>query len=458
MIARSLAYMSAACLLMAAILPATAHADGAMDAWASFVLAPKVWKGQIVAAPTPVRRPQGGVYLDSMQWPLRVHAPAGTSLRRLTAALTALEVAAETLAQRGWPVPFVDGGAGGSLAFDLYLDPATDLAAHAEIDSSIAFTDFDSAQTYAVVDARLGPTELSACVMSAFAQAALHGQDPSEAPSVLRASGDLAAWLYLGEYGCEDAMRHAQREPERGFMSGVQDSGAAGALFLAMLAERHDAGSGQFVRALWELLRQRSRELVPPGALRASPDFWEALAAALTQSGESLSDDLEEFAAARLFSGEPSARAHASYRVFAALPDGARVPLRGDFAYADLPKRVRSDPDGLRPLGSVYARIRTPAASDEDQLHVWLRAELGPRWSVIAIRRDAQGGEVGRVKAPLRRVPESYLPVQLTADTAEVVIVVTYLPPKTPDADVPPLAPRGFELIVDRVTRGAIPN
>ena len=54
------------------------------------------------------------------------------------------------------------------------------------------------------------------------------------------------------------------------------------------------------------------------------------------------------------------------------------------------------------------------------------------------------------MKAPLRRAPESYLPVQLTRDTAEVVIAVTCLPVKTPDADLLPPPPRSFELVVDR--------
>lgn len=450
MIIRWFAYMSAACLQLAA-LAGVASAQSAMDAWANFVLAPKVWKGQIVAMPTPAPRPRGGDYVESQALPLRVHAPSGTPPARLSAALRALEDAAEILAQHGWPMPFADGGAGGSLAFDLYLDETSEQPARAALDTSIAWSDFDSAQTYAVVDARLSVSELPACVMSALLQAALHGQDPAEAPSVLRATGDLAAWLYLGEYGCEDSLRSAQREPERGFLGHDPSSGAAGALFLAMLSERHDAGSGRFLRALWELLRQRSRDLVKPDELRASPDLWEALAAALEHSGESWNDDLEELAAARVFAGEPRGRAHASYRVLAALPDGARVPLRGDFAYAELPKRVQSPAEGLLPLGSVYARVRTPGVTDDDMLHVWLRAELGPRWSLMAIRRAADGGEVGRVKAPLRRTPESYLPVQLTADTAEVVLVVTYLPHKTPDADAPPPLPHGFELTVARV-------
>ncbi len=457
---RSIAHMSVAGLLLAAVglafaAPGAGQATqpaqpGLMDAWANFILAPKVWKGQVVPEPDAGERASGGTWLDSDELPLRVHAPVGTSRLQLTAARGALEQAYRTLAASGWPLPFADGGRGGSLAFDLYLDPAARAPAYAASEQPIAWLDFDSAGTYAVVDAGLPRRDLPACVMSALVQAALHGRDPAEAESMLRATGDFAAWLFLGEYGCAGSMLAAQHAPELGFLQRDPDSGARGAAFLAMLSERHDGGTGRFIEAAWQLTRQRSRGLVKPGILRSSPDLWEALAASLHAAGEDWSDDVEELVAARLFAGDARARAAASYRVFAALPNGAQLPMQADWTYAQLPKRFRSADDGIPPLGSVYLRVRTPNVTEGQELRVWLRGELGPRWSLIAIRLGASGTEVGRVKSPLRTMPDSYVPLLLTSDTAEVVLAVTYITVKTPDADAPPALPHAFELVVDR--------
>ncbi|HEX2677912.1 MAG TPA: hypothetical protein VHM19_14765, partial [Polyangiales bacterium] len=400
--------------------------------------------------PDQAPRPQGFAFVESRRLPLRVHAPVGTPALQLMAALSALEDAYDELAARGWPLPFPDGGYGGSLAFDLYLRSDARHAAYAETDVPVSWVDFDSAQTYAVVDAQLSRRDLPACVLSALVQAALHGRDPAEAESVLRATGDLAAWLFRGEPGCADSMLDAQRAPERGLITQDPETGALGSLFLAMLAERHDHGTGHFMEALWELTQQRSTSLVKPDQLRSSPDLWEALATALQAAGESWEDDVEELAAARWFTGSARARAAASYEVMRAMPDGVSPPVLATWDYAQLPKRSIAAGDGLSELGSAYAVVHTPHAADGGGLKVWLRGELGPRWSLIAIRVGEDGHEVGRVKAPLRRVPESFLPVLLTSDTAEVVLAVSYLPAKTPDADTPPLIPRNFELVVDK--------
>jgi hypothetical protein len=204
------------------------------------------------------------------------------------------------------------------------------------------------------------------------------------------------------------------------------------------------------MRALWELTRQRSKDLVPEGALRSSPDLWEVLAGALGAVNQTLPDALEDFAVARFFAGEPSRRRASAYRVLRALPDGAAVSLAATLAFGDLPRHVRLDDEGLAPLGSAYVRVVTTGASAGTELRVWLRGEIDPQWSLVAVRLAADGGELGRVTAAQRRVPQSYLPVLLTADTAQVVLVVTYLLPHTPDADRVPLPHRGFELILDR--------
>ncbi len=437
--------------LSAALACARVRADGAIDAWARWALAPKVWRGQVVPEPDPVRRPSGPeIRLDSWRWPLHVHAPRDLPLRPVRAALRALEAAYDGLRARGWPLPYPDGGYGGTLGFDLYLEHHPRAAAFAEVDAPIAISDFDAAQTYAVVDASLPPASLPACVVSAFAQAALRGQDPAEASSWLRATGDFAAWLLLDEPGCEQSMVQAQRAPDAGMLDHDPRSAGAGALALALLSERHDGGSGRFVQALWELTRQRSRGLVDPGVLRSSPDLWEVLAQVLKDSShEQWQDTLEELAAARFFSGpRPRAQA-AAYRTLGGLPSDAEIPLLADLTPAQLPAHLRSASEGLPLLGSAYVRLTTSGLAATNGVQVWLRGELGPRWSVVAIRLDQAGRELGRVKAAERRLPHSYIPVALTPDTAAIVLVVTQLSEKVPDADRALSPAHGFELIID---------
>ncbi len=453
------AHMSTSVLLAlgfcASCLGASARAEqGPMEAWANWVLAPKVWKGQTVSMPDPTPRPTGpALRLDSWRLPLHVHAPLGTSYRRLQLALAALEQASDAWTATGFPLPFADGGYGGTAGFDLYLEANARAAASAEVDVAQVVSDFDAAQTYAVVDAAVATNALPACVQSAFAQAALRGQDPSEAQSWLGASGDLAAWLLDGELGCDESLVRAEREAKGGMLDARTASGAAGGLLLAVLSEQHDGSAGSFVQALWELTRQRSRELVDPGVLRASPDLWEVLAQTLKVSArQDWSDALEDFAAARFFAGPAVRRAAAPYHVLHALPSDAAVPLLAELSLRDLPRHVR---DEVECLGSAYLSVRTPGAQAGDTLQVWLRGEIGPRWSLIAMRLAEDGHELGRVKVPGRRLPQSYLPVMLTEDTAQVIVVVTYLPEKVPDADVPPLLPHGFELIIDHAPNAA---
>jgi hypothetical protein len=51
--------------------------------------------------------------------------------------------------------------------------------------------------------------------------------------------------------------------------------------------------------------------------------------------------------------------------------------------------------------------------------------------------------------APAREVPQAYLPLALTGETRQVVLVVTNLPRTTPDADAGKPVPRGVELALE---------
>jgi hypothetical protein len=445
------AYMSAAVLCVGSALSQPARADDAIDAWARWATTPTVWKGQIVPAPERVPRPSvRGVTFDSLELPVRVHAPASKA-RRGARALAALEQAYVAWRGFGWPLPVPDADLGGSPAFDLYLLPGAAVASDARVDQERAVSDFDAALTYATVSAERSGAQLTACVHSAFAQATARALEPAESASLVHATGEYCAYRETGEPGCDDSFVHGQNAPEHSMLGSDLAAAGSGGMFLAMLSERHAAGSGDFVRALWELARQRSKGLVADDRLRGSPDVWEVLARVLETTEEHWPEEVAEFAAARFFAGEPSRRAAAAYRVFAELPSDAAVPLLADLDRASLPRHVRTAAEGgIEALGSSYVRVRVDACTTGAcELRVWLRGELGPKWSLTALRLGADGREIGRTHAPPRDVPEAYLPLAISSDTREVILVVTYLPRTTPDADRGVPAPRGAELAIE---------
>jgi hypothetical protein len=214
-----------------------------------------------------------------------------------------------------------------------------------------------------------------------------------------------------------------------------------------MLSERVEREPSAFVRSLWETTRQRSSGLVPAERLRSSPDLWEVLRVTLETQHIKLDDELIEFGVARYFAGPSARKAQAPYRILAALPSDAAVPLRHDLRSSQLPVKL-SQHAPLYELGSAYVRVRLDDRAQE-RLQVWLRGELGARWSLTAVRLSEHGRELGRTAAPPRTVPSAYVPVVLDAETAEVVLVVTQLPLKTPDADLRMDTSHGYELIVE---------
>jgi hypothetical protein len=444
--------MSAACLLLAwASLSTPARADDNFDAWANFVLAPKIWKGQTVAVPEPTPRPNApGAELDASSLPVRVHVPARSSGRRRDDLRAALETSYLELAQRGWPLPAADADYGGNANFDLYLDAELCPNACAAVDAPTPlspFFDFDAAQSFGLISGDLSSAQLPACVLSALAQAGLRAIDPSEAISWVRASGELMAWLASDQTGCDDSLVRAQRAPEHGFLNAAPDSGDAGALFLAMLSERYDRESGDFIRGLWETTRQRSRDLVAGDRLRSSPDLWESLRETLRAEHRNLDEELLEFAVARFFAGPRRRADQAAYRVFSALPSDAAVPLTRELDASDLPVQLRGYAE-LESLGSAYLLVNNNQPTRSQELQVWLRGELGPRWALTAVRLGADGRELGRTSTPARAIASSYLPIVLDASTQQLLLVITQLPHALPDADRHAPTPHAYELIL----------
>jgi hypothetical protein len=364
--------------------------------------------------------------------------------------LSGLERAYTTLRANGWPLPEHDGGLGGTPAIDLYVVPRA-LCAGGAACSALALplwpTDFDAALTYAQIADDVPSAELDACVHSALAQAGLQGADPAESASWVYASGELSVWQLTGELGCDSSLSRGQQLAELGLLNAERTSAYAGALFLGMLSERVEREPGAFVRSLWETTRQRSTGLVAGERLRSSPDLWEVLKQMLETQHIKLDDELIEFGVARYFAGPSTRKAQAPYRILAALPSDAAVPLMRDVRSSQLPMKL-TEHAPLHDLGSSYVRVKLDDRAHE-QMKIWLRGELGARWSLTAVRLGEDGRELGRTAAPPRTVPNAYMPVTLDAETAEVVLVVTQLPVNTPDADLSIDTSHGYELIVE---------
>ncbi len=394
---------------------------------------------QTVEAPFPAPRPDLEIVLRSELQPLAVHA-AAADYERARNALAALELTADVIDELGWARPLPDGGLGGTLDYDLYLQRGGPHCDEAHADHMVAHEHLDAATSFGVVDP---DADLEACVASAYAQSITWGLDPAEGSAWRRATGAYLGWRVTGRF-VGDAVTGQQREAYRAPIDGAIDDGSGGALFLLQLSARYDAGTGTFIRELWNITRQRS-----PSAskLRGSPDLWQAIARGVDLAHDQLSDTIEELAVARWFTGARSSGS--PMRALGTLSQDALVPVFFATSWAELPEHSMPVEPELDALGSAYATIDVRGAPPGGLLRVWLRGEMGVTWSLVAARLDANGHELGRVSAPPREAENAYVPVELLAGTERVLIVVTNLSSRLPDADTGDDNQRSCKLIVD---------
>lgn len=398
-----------------------------IDALAQFMVDSSTGPQPTVPYPEDAR-PELPVALCSIAQPVCVHADDAAA-EPAEALLGEVEAALATVAALGFPVPRPDGGAGGTLELDVYLAPPPHAPrgegarrAWGEVDGPSAIALLDGATSYARLDPRVPPARRFACAVEAIAEAGLRADDPAESRLASGALAAFVAYLATGSYGCVDRVEAAQLAPEAGLSGAEADAIATLQLALVLISRRHDGGDGAFVREVWQLARQRSREV---DALRISPSFFEALERALQNSGESLAAITEELAVARYFATRGALEG--ASRALPALPASIGVPITAIKPYAELPAHLPVHEPLLGPLGSAYAQIDTAGAPAGSRLDVWLRGDVGPLLVLTAVRLDARGREVGRMTAPARRVPQSFLPIELSAETASVVLVVTSL-------------------------------
>ncbi|MEM9068249.1 MAG: hypothetical protein AAGE52_07070 [Myxococcota bacterium] len=410
------------------------------------------WEGPRTPAPAPQTRPMVSYRLESSFSRVAVHAPDTVSPVYAERVLRILEGVASRLDVEGWPRPLPDGGLGGSSAFDLYLTP-TDALAEGRSDGRCIWSYLDAAIAHGVVDPSLTGIDLEAAITSAYAQGVLLGLDPAEASEWHRAAASWLAWRTTGQFGPADSGSRQQQESWRSWVGDGAGQGEGGALFLAMMSERHDGGSGDFVRDLWQLTRQRTWDGVD---LRAAPDLWQAIHRALSVGGDQLHATVEDLAVARWFLGEREDHSH--FHELRGL--GADATVRPVFTGSvdAMPLHTRAS-HPIETYGTAYATIDTKNAPPKSRLRVWLRGEYGVEWALTASRVSSDGRELARLSAPPRRGDRrSYLPVELTDDTEYVMISVTNLSHRLPDADDPDPNARAFRLIFDLVQEGQEPD
>ncbi|MDH5672272.1 MAG: hypothetical protein OEZ06_08990 [Myxococcales bacterium] len=412
--------------------------DGVFDAWAQWVTRRGRWAGATTHFPAPLPRPpEQPLRLASMRWPLWVHAAKNLDPERVEAVLGALEYTLDWLDAHGWPLPYPDGGRGQSPGFDVYLAPGAARGASAGLDAPIEWSGLDAAATFAVIDADGSRERVERCASAALVQAILLGLDPAEAEHARIASSELVLRTMGHADGCDVALEADPRAPETP-QAGIWGDGearlAATVAWLDAVSRRHDGHSGDFIRDVWQLARQRSDS---GDELRASPSLLEAFDRALANAGESLERSIADAAAGWLMTHSQYHRTVAS--------------TRHTIDWSRLPRHLPVSEPPLGDFGSATFAIETPGAAEGDRLEVWLRAESDARWALWALRVAADGRELGRVSSPPRRGGRAFLPVELSAGTAGVrFLVIKY--PKRRDGQLgePGDLEHYFKLIVDR--------
>jgi hypothetical protein len=421
--------------------------ESSFQALAEHLTAPKVgpYAGPTLVWPEEARPSSVERRLASVSLPLVVHARREVRAVQLDMTLEALERAYGWLEAHGFALPWPSAGPDG-LAIDVYLQADLARGASAGIGAPRAFagTELDAAEVFARLDEGLAPDELDRCALSALAAAGLRAQDPAEPAQAVEAAAAAVVWLAYGEIGCRFDVLRAQRAAELGPLGADAAQVDSAAWWLTQLLARHDPNARGLLPGLFSAARQRSD--AAPSALHAEPSFWQALAGVLSDAGESLDDAAIELAAARVVL--PGAAGTRS-----GLPHTATVPLSLDTTLAALPRRATQQAT-LRTYGSAYAMVDVRGAREGKQLRAWLRADRGPRWSLVAITFAADGRELGRLAAPPRTLPEAFVPVELDERTARVALVVTKLPraasePALADADAVAEDAHGFELTID---------
>jgi hypothetical protein len=351
-----------------------------------------------------IRRPQdpGRAPACSFRQPVCVHARRGVSSAVMLATLTELERASALLVDTlGLPAPLLDGRAGGTSAFDLYLVPPSSAAlAGAPVAAARDEPDpapFDRSSAFGLMreDAPAG------CVRTnwgarAFAAASSFAIDAAETSAVRDGNAAYLAELVApcGTVTTE-LIDDFQSRPERAITSPGR-AGLAGGLALAWYVDVSlgRGAPGIVPTALGVISGQRTRA----GSLQwdNEPDFFDALRSTLKARSPSstLADFWIEFAIARLFMGSRDDGLHFPETAFAG--SGGRIRFDWRVPYGSLPRRV-SPERPIDPTGATYIWIDLEGAPANARLvfRAEWEAPVPFRWALVRVGAD--GAEVSRV-------------------------------------------------------------
>ena len=411
-----------------------------MSAYAEGIAASRgVWRGPRVPWPLPEARPASQLTLRSSRWPVSVHGSKDAHW------VQALDAAYALLSEEGWPLPPADGGRGETDGFDVYVVaslraralqgreiwPAPDAPSDpvrmsdAYFDAPVFDAPFDSGIVFSAVSETLPRDRQLGCAVQLVSEAGLYAADPSEAPALRHATGAWLAWRLTGELGCdEDALVRQQQESRRAYVAHHDSGASGGSILIDALSQRHDDASTSFMRDVWTLSRQLTTDT---GDMRAEPDVLRVIGQAGQLVHDPLDRVLESLAVARYFVGREGAT-RSDIGLLRALPNDARVPVFGEARWSALPRTLWVGDAGLEPWGSAYARVDVSDAPAGSTLRVWLEGEPGTEWSLVAVRLDSAGRELGRTRVPQTRRTRAFIPVELAEGAHEVVLVVTNMP------------------------------
>jgi hypothetical protein len=373
------------------------------------------WKGPRVPFPEPRARPESRGRIDSLLWPLSVHAGRGVSAERALHTLEALERVYPLLEAAGWAPWFGDAGQGGTSGHDVYVTAQAEHGASAAIDASEPYGSYDGARAFALLDARVPHAQLDTCAAEALVHTLLYELDPAEAPSLRRASAAYVAWLVTGVPGCDEDFFAALDTPRAAPFADGESS--QGALWLARLSARKDHNSGKFLRLMWDFARQRTWE---GRDLRASPDLLECIRQAI-ELGREVFEELTAALAEDEFTLPP--------------PLGRRPEKPRVISWDELPKHVWQPEPPIGVLGATHVWVSLGKPRPGEQLRVWTEGEYGVRWATLITRLDAQGRSQGSMRGAVRKNPSGFLVVELDARTTDLLITVANAGDGVPDAD-----------------------
>ena len=390
-------FASGLCALIALAGAARAHAEqNPIEDWArSIETKPARYLGPIVTFPETPPRPgaRRRHALRSWDWPLEVHAAAGVSRARTQRALRALEHAYAWARAQQWPAATLPRrrlrrrG-----AFDLYFAPGGERLPEAGADDPIAWSRARCREHVRAARQRIAGRRARRCALFALVQAGLLGTIPPRRSVRRRVRRSRRGSRPASSAATTPRPKHSTRRSSAPLAATTNRSRSL-AMWLAMLSRRHDRRQRR-LRARHLRARapaQRASERAARGTERL------AGARGRARQGRRVDGRLGRGSRNRTHvRRERSTRIAAS--TSAAERTRARARRSGLEGTSGTPSAARSGFTRVR--HRVHAR-RCACSAGRSRLHVWLRGDELARWSLVAVRLDAQGRELAAW--PLRR-------------------------------------------------------